>query len=826
MTVRLHGKFPFGEENMSAYSEEHLILEALNDSPPAFEQLIAPYQYRVLRTITSIIRNEQAAQDVAQETFLSAWSNLAKLKDRHKFGRWLNQIAINLSKRWLRDQRRYQEHKASLQDMVSLTQKQRYQSDKLRHEVWEAIDELTAEHREAVILHYISGYSYKEISQMLSIPASTVRGRLEQARNQLRKEFLDMVTQLQLEIDSTIHKFLEERAKQDDLSIEGLIIRLIERYRWDANASGVVVRRILESGGYYGRVSPDGQYHSYVNWENGNLAIHDFETGENRDVTDEGNWDKDMQFADNSIWSPDSKRIAYLWLKGPYQKRDTSLRIVGIDGSKPHVLYSSPLELGELYPQDWCQDGRHILALNCKGRGKEESRERHDHDFVLVSVADGSIRVLKSLGPSLGSEMSLSPDGQYVVYDSPQSEDSPKRDIFLLATDGSHEMALVEHPADDFAPFWAPDGNRIVFTSDRSGSIGIWVLEVIDGKPKSSPQLIKQNLNGMRPLGMTQDGSYYYGLPGGANDIYFADLDPETGKVVMPPAKAVQSFEGFNYAPAFSPDGKRLAYASLRPRASNSNFRVIVVRSLETGEERELSPEHIKIGHSPRWSPDGRSILTLAKGTDATGKNRLGFYQIDTETDAATPVVLNDERGDVSAVPPLWSPDGNKIFFRRGGDIKIYDLGAEQERKLDFQLACGEGYADGLALSPDGQQLAFMVSCDNELSLQIAPSSGGDTRETARLPKEETDWWRGLTWTPDGRHLLLLGKHEANGLWELWRIPVEGGEPQKLGLTMKLYRGLSVHPDGRRIAFTGPGPRPGAEVWAMENFLPGFTADE
>jgi RNA polymerase sigma-70 factor, ECF subfamily len=93
--------------------------------------------------------------------------------------------------------------------MTSLTQERKYYHEKLRQEVWDAIDELAEAHKEAVILYYISGYSYREISEMLSVPVSTVRGRLEKARNQLRKEFLDVVTQLQLEIDSTIHNFLE-----------------------------------------------------------------------------------------------------------------------------------------------------------------------------------------------------------------------------------------------------------------------------------------------------------------------------------------------------------------------------------------------------------------------------------------------------------------------------------------------------------------------------------------------------------------------------------------------------------------------------------------
>jgi hypothetical protein len=55
-------------------------------------------------------------------------------------------------------------------------------------------------------------------------------------------------------------------------------------------------------------------------------------------------------------------------------------------------------------------------------------------------------------------------------------------------------------------------------------------------------------------------------------------------------------------------------------------------------------------------------------------------------------------------------------------------------------------------------------------------------------------------------------------------LSIDGGEAQNLGLAMKKMDHLSVHPDGRRIVFTGPGPRPGNEVWAMENILPTSTA--
>jgi Tol biopolymer transport system component len=53
---------------------------------------------------------------------------------------------------------------------------------------------------------------------------------------------------------------------------------------------------------------------------------------------------------------------------------------------------------------------------------------------------------------------------------------------------------------------------------------------------------------------------------------------------------------------------------------------------------------------------------------------------------------------------------------------------------------------------------------------------------------------------------------------ELWSISVQGGEPRKLELTAENMRDLSVHPDGRHIAFTAGRDR--SEVWVMENFLP------
>ncbi len=99
------------------------------------------------------------------------------------------------------------------------------------------------------------------------------------------------------------------------------------------------------------------------------------------------------------------------------------------------------------------------------------------------------------------------------------------------------------------------------------------------------------------------------------------------------------------------------------------------------------------------------------------------------------------------------------------------------------------------------------------------PAAGGEPREILRLKDPETFRWYGtFAWTPDGRYI-MFGKQPD----ELWRLPAEGGKPQKL-LAMDGLANISIHPDGQRIAFTGG--KEEWEVWAMENFLPGFTADK
>jgi Tol biopolymer transport system component len=378
--------------------------------------------------------------------------------------------------------------------------------------------------------------------------------------------------------------------------------------------------------------------------------------------------------------------------------------------------------------------------------------------------------------------MSLSPDGRYVVFEL-TTEVSEKRDIYLLATDGSGEAALVEHPADDRAPFWTPDGKRIVFVSDRSGSKGLWMLDVDDGRPKGAPTLVKGMGEKFNPMGLTPDGAFYYGVGTPAFDVFVATLDFEAGKVLAPPTKMSLRFEGWNYAPFWSPDGKYLAYASRRSYGT-----VLVIRDVESGQERDLSPKTTvlvlqrKDEATPRWSPDG------------------------------------------AAKWPVFSNDGKQVYYIGGPSIMVHNLETHEERELYRTNT----YILRLALSPDGRRLAFLEAAKalRPTVVKTLSTSGGEASELYTLKEgKRFSWGVGLSWTPDGDHVVVGAPDAPDEPDELWMIPAEGGEPRKLELGVKVSH-LSLHPDGRRIAFTRPEPGGGGEVWVMENFLPTVEGNE
>lgn len=538
----------------------------------------------------------------------------------------------------------------------------------------------------------------------------------------------------------------------------------------------------------------DGRYLSFVDWETGDLAVRDLTTGQKRHLTNKGSWlDSPVEFALFSTPSPDGNQIAYTWFNKDFS---FDLRLFRVDRSEQKVLYRNN-EVGYIQPSQWSMDGKQILALI--------TRRDNTNQIALISASDGAVRVLKTLDWRYPLKMSLSPDGRFVAYDFPPQEKSPNHDIFLLATDGSSEIPLVKYPTNDFSPMWTPDGKRILFVSDRTGSFGLWSLAVVDGKPHGSPALLKADIGRMLPMGFTDRGALFYGLQTGMTDVYTATFDFSAGRLLEPPSPVSQRFVGTNHHPDWSPDGKYLTYVSQRtPAPPYVIIDPIIIRTVATGEERELVPSLANV-YGPRWWPDGRAFVV--SGEDAKG--RQGIYRIDAQTGDVSPLVQLEPspvRGRSA-----WSSDGKLIFYtsiKDGNDVVLMrNLESGEEKELY------RGGLNNLSVSPDGQWLAVAIPS----GLLILPTAGGSPRELVRIQPPEYIQYNSVAWTIDGQYL-LFGKAQSHQPISLWRVPAKGGEPQSLGLKMEGLTNVRIHPDGRQIAFAAGEAK--AEVWVLENFLP------
>jgi Tol biopolymer transport system component len=563
-----------------------------------------------------------------------------------------------------------------------------------------------------------------------------------------------------------------------------------------AGSSTLTVRRVLD-GDVSGKVSPDGRYVSLTEWPAGNLAIRDLASGEVRRLTETGGLAASGSYAESSVPSPDGRSVAYAWVHETYD-----LCVVGLDGSKPRVLRVSGNGVVRQFPLAWSPDGTHLLTEFINADGTRDMR--------LVAVLDGSARLLKALGKNPSPGGAFSPDGRHIAW-------ATREGLSLFDLQTGAESPLIADQSNHGVLGWVPDGTHILFSSERSGSADAWLIAVADGKVKGEPVFVKKDW-GFKPMGFTRSGAFYYAVNNNVGDIRIAEIDPASGMAVSRPRPA--SPRGNTWAPDWSRDGRYLAYILAREA-----HRTVIVRTLETGEEREfeLGERTIGLGASLRWSPDGKA---LAVSAFEPGRGE-SLARLDVQT------------GRVSFLMPLpagvgfpsfdYAPDGSRMFYKRPADpqgghgprLVVRDLTSGEEvtvvEKQSFFQA---------APSPDGRSLVMAGGENGRFVYSIVPATGGDARELLRIdPEKEVPFGGCPWWSPDGRYVYFLKgvRGKTPGEWHLWRVAAEGGEPQPTGLTVdRQMGGLRMHPDGRRLATTDFGVN--LEMWVMENFLPKASA--
>lgn len=162
----------------------------------AFEMLVVKYQRRIERLIGRMVRDHDLVQDIAQETFIRAYRALPNFRGDSAFYTWLYRIAVNSAKKALTDMRRDpvsvdasfttgdddETSRAEAELTDGETPESLLASKEIAATVNVAIEALSEELRQAILLREIEGLSYEEIAEAMNCPIGTVRSRIFRAR--------------------------------------------------------------------------------------------------------------------------------------------------------------------------------------------------------------------------------------------------------------------------------------------------------------------------------------------------------------------------------------------------------------------------------------------------------------------------------------------------------------------------------------------------------------------------------------------------------------------------------------------------------------------
>jgi Tol biopolymer transport system component len=469
----------------------------------------------------------------------------------------------------------------------------------------------------------------------------------------------------------------------------------------------------------------------------------------------------------------------------------------------------------------WSPDGQSVF-LNVY------SEDPQNNKVILVRASDGNVRVLGSAEGMSGSigQASMSPDGRFIAFVRRGGPGYMGAGVSLRTVDGWREAQL--SPEGNF-PIWTLDGKKVMFVSNRRGPTDLWAIPVAEGRPTGPAELVRENLQ--YPMPLTRDGELFYQTVTEARDLYTVEFDPGTGRPTSKTTKITHRY--VNGGSAWSPDGKLLAYASLRDakQPGEGDPAALVIRTMDTGAERVVAPKVVFDMNlsNPQWFPDNRSLLIQPGWGQQVGK----LLKVDSETGDVQ--FLFPKTASVQSAGNWYdegatlSPDGKTLYYhssinREARRVRI--LRRELPDGEEKELKSLEAPVTHLSVSPDGRRLAFWMRPDakdqNIRILTTMPTEGGDLTQ---VKIGNVFPWSSTAWSRDGKRIFFVGLAQPGAdpktteACDIWSVPAEGGEPVPLGIDLRTTIWFfHLHPDGKRLVFYDESTKWG--LWSLKN-LPG-----
>ena len=294
-------------------------------------------------------------------------------------------------------------------------------------------------------------------------------------------------------------------------------------------------------------------------------------------------------------------------------------------GNFTHLVLASVIALG-LMPLMVAVDAQAQIAFVSYRDGNPE---------IYVMDADGKNQRRLTNHLANDDSPSWSPDGKRIAFVSRAFESDrdgevhfrdgrPTSEIYVMGADGGNPQNLTLNPGRDFSPSWSPDGKRIAFSSNRDGRFNYEIY--VMGADGGNPQRLTNDPHDDRQPSWSPDGrqivfsarraGHFETKFSITDEIYAMDADGSNQQRLTENHK-------YDWAPVWSPDGKRIAFMSDR-KGDLKNF-AIYVMAADGGNERRLT-DHLVDDGAPSWSPDSRRIAFVS---DRDGNDEIYVMDAD-----------------------------------------------------------------------------------------------------------------------------------------------------------------------------------------------------